>query len=47
MESVSELPLVGTYLETDFTTMTNSSGVTEVDNYNKLGYGFCVFCDPG
>ena len=25
----------------------DNSKVAEVDNYDKLGYGFCVFCDPG
>ena len=50
IESVSEFPLIGTYLETPGTIDNDSADsnlVTKIDNYDKLGYGFCVFCDPG
>ena len=42
MGSVSDLPVIGRYLETEHTLEAGAG----IGNYNKLGYGFCVFCDP-
>ena len=49
VQSASDIPLVGPYLETDETLEYGKKGdeVTKISNYDNLGYGFCVFCDPG
>ena len=43
VEKVGDLPLIGPYLETQ---ETKDGIIDEVDNYDRLQYGFCVFCKP-
>ena len=41
LAKASDIPVFGSYLETSVT-----KGMADGDNYSKLGYGFCTFCDP-
>lgn len=41
LAKASDIPVFGNYLETSLT-----KGMADGDNYGKLGYGFCTFCDP-
>ena len=41
VEDVSRIPLIGPFLETESTEKMEAG-----ENYDKLGYGFCTYCDP-
>ena len=39
---MKNIAAIGSYLET----LKSEGQIGMISNYDKLGYGFCVFCDP-